>query len=288
MNNLPKISILMNCFNGEEYLRDALDSAIQQSYDDWELIFYNNASYDDSKKIFLSYKDDRLKYFERNTNVGIVFARNEALCHAKGEWIAILDVDDIWSKSKLEEQIKALKSINSQKPIVVFSNCEVITKDKTLKLDQENSKEKLFEKLLSFDISIPWSSVLISRDLLTEFNGFDTKFPNAHDLDFLLKSARNYNFVHLTQRLVSVRYHSNSLTSANKDEDGQYYKEILSVLEQYSDNESAIIGSTKIKVSYLMLLLRKLEVLKFFKYISSFTFSELRYFPRIFLKRFFN
>ena len=97
MNINPKISILMNCLNGEEFLESAISSVMNQTYPNWELIFYNNASVDQSKNIFLSFTDERLRYFERTSTIEIALARNDALLHASGEWIAILDVDDVWA-----------------------------------------------------------------------------------------------------------------------------------------------------------------------------------------------
>ena len=65
----PLVSIIVNCFNGEEYLRDALDSIITQTYKNWEIIFWDNQSNDKSAKIFKDYKDDRLKYYCADSHI---------------------------------------------------------------------------------------------------------------------------------------------------------------------------------------------------------------------------
>ena len=63
----PLISIIMNCYNGDKYLKKSINSILQQSYNNWELIFWDNQSTDKSKKILLSYKDKRVKYFKSNS-----------------------------------------------------------------------------------------------------------------------------------------------------------------------------------------------------------------------------
>ena len=73
MKNEPLVSIIMNCYNGEEYLRDAIDSVINQTYDNWELIFWDNVSTDKSAEIFKSYKDKRLKYYCASAHTKILY-----------------------------------------------------------------------------------------------------------------------------------------------------------------------------------------------------------------------
>ena len=105
-NNQPLVSIIMNCFNGEKYLKDSIDSVISQTYENWEIIFWDNQSNDKSEKIFKNYKDDRLKYYYADSHTEILYkAKNNALRKANGQFIAFLDVDDWWLPKKLEKQI---------------------------------------------------------------------------------------------------------------------------------------------------------------------------------------
>ena len=100
----PKISIIMNCYNGDRFLLEAIQSVIKQTYKKWELIFFDNKSNDNSKKIFFSFYDKRLKYFYAKRHTSLYEARNEAIKKATGEYIAFIDTDDIWIKKKLEIQ----------------------------------------------------------------------------------------------------------------------------------------------------------------------------------------
>ena len=95
----------MNCHNGEKYLKKSISSVISQNYKNWELIFWNNVSHDKSKKIFKSFKDKRLKYFESKKFKKLYEARNSAIRKAKGKYICFLDTDDWWVNSKLKNQV---------------------------------------------------------------------------------------------------------------------------------------------------------------------------------------
>lgn len=99
------VSIIMNCYNGEKYLREALDSVLAQTYSNWELIFWDNQSTDRSAEIFKSYDDPCLKYHYAPTHTRLYEARNYAIEKASGEFLAFLDVDDWWEPEKLALQV---------------------------------------------------------------------------------------------------------------------------------------------------------------------------------------
>ena len=94
MNKNNLVSIIMNCHNGDKYIKEAINSITKQSYKNWELIFFDNASSDDSAKIVKKYNDKRIKYYySKFVNLGI--ARKKALGKCKGDFIAFLDCDDL-------------------------------------------------------------------------------------------------------------------------------------------------------------------------------------------------
>ena len=96
-----KVSVIMNCHNGEKYLRRAIKSIFDQTYSNLEIIFFDNCSNDSSAKIVKSYDDKRIKYFYSKKKLKLYEARNQAVKKAKGIYLSFLDVDDIWSKEKI-------------------------------------------------------------------------------------------------------------------------------------------------------------------------------------------
>ena len=99
----PLLSIIVNCYNGEEYLKDCLKSILKQSYKNWELIFWDNISTDQSKNILKQFKDKRIKYFKSKKFTSLYEARNLAVSKAKGDYVSFLDTDDLWKRNKLSE-----------------------------------------------------------------------------------------------------------------------------------------------------------------------------------------
>ena len=138
-NNSSLVSIIMNCYNGEKYLKQSLNSILKQTYQNWELIFWDNRSTDNSKKIYKSFNDNRFKYFFSDKHTNLHDARNLALDKAKGDFIAFLDTDDWWLPYKLEKQIPFFKNEEIK---LVYGNCWIY---------KENSicKKRLYSKKTS-------------------------------------------------------------------------------------------------------------------------------------------
>lgn len=101
----PLVSVIMNCYNGEKYLKAAIDSVLAQTYQNWEIIFWDNQSTDRSAEIFKSYGNPRLKYCYAPKHTWLYEARNYAIEKASGDFFAFLDVDDWWLPQKLEQQM---------------------------------------------------------------------------------------------------------------------------------------------------------------------------------------
>lgn len=123
------VSIILNCFNGQQFLSEALNTVINQTYKNWELIFCDNQSTDKSKEIFNLFKNKKFKYFKTKNFLNLYEARNFAISKSKGEFLSFIDVDDLWHKDKLEKQIKLFKDSNVA---VVYGNF-IIEKNKKKK-----------------------------------------------------------------------------------------------------------------------------------------------------------
>ncbi len=103
------VSVIMPSWNTAEYIGDSIQSVLNQTYSNWELLIVDDCSSDNTDEVVKSFQDERIIYLKNETNSGAALTRNRALREAKGEWIAFLDSDDLWSPQKLEHQISFMK-----------------------------------------------------------------------------------------------------------------------------------------------------------------------------------
>lgn len=151
---MPEVSVIMNCYNGERYLREAIDSVMAQDFTDWELVFWDNASTDASAEIVQSYADPRVRYFRCETNVPLGHARKLAVAEARGTWVGFLDTDDLWFPNKLSVQLAALAGRDD---VLCYAGIAEIEADGTLireLLPRYASGNMLEAQLNQFDINM--------------------------------------------------------------------------------------------------------------------------------------
>lgn len=103
------VSIITPAYNTAEFIKETIESVLNQTYKNWELIIVDDCSTDGTDEIVKQIKDDRIKYLKNDMNSGAAISRNKALAFASGRWIAFLDSDDIWLSNKLEKQISFME-----------------------------------------------------------------------------------------------------------------------------------------------------------------------------------
>jgi glycosyltransferase involved in cell wall biosynthesis len=222
----PLISVLMNCYNGEKYIREAVDSVINQTYENWEIIFWDNQSSDSSAKFFLEYDDCRLKYFYAQKHTELGDARVEAMSKAKGSWVGILDVDDIWCKEKLEYQLDIInKSLDdgvelglvygkvleiNERGIEVGELAHTNYKNKTLPNDM------ILKELLLKGNFIMSPSILFSMNAFKQIGGFPRGYLNASDYYISCAISSIYRVGVVNKYVAKYREHQNNLTLNQK------------------------------------------------------------------------
>jgi glycosyltransferase involved in cell wall biosynthesis len=165
---MPKVSVIINCLNGENFVRQAIQSVYAQTWQDWEIIFWDNASTDTTPDIAKSFNDGRLRYFRSAETVPLGKARQWAMAEAKGDWLAILDHDDLFLPPRLERQMAELA-----KGDYVFSYAgysEVNEKNELLRtvLPHHRSGAIFSDLLVDFEINI--ATVMMRRDVLAQLN----------------------------------------------------------------------------------------------------------------------
>jgi len=202
----PLVSVIMNCFNGDRYLSNAIDSVLSQTYQNWELIFWDNQSTDSSSKITLSYDDARIKYYYAPTHSLLYEARNQAIMKSCGEFLSFLDVDDWWEPGKLSAQI-----VEFENPEVglVCSNFQIhnynlgttYPKWKQIK----SSRTNLNHLLKEYHIGL--LTMVIRRQAFEDLGGFKNNFHIIGDFDFSIRLATSWKIVTLQSIFANCRLH---------------------------------------------------------------------------------
>ena len=174
MNNYSSglVSIITPLYNGKNYIVSTMESVIDQTYKNWEMIIVDDGSTDGSKELveeFLSNrKESRIKLFENPSNLGISATRNSGLEKAKGQYICFLDSDDLWDQNKIEKELSFLQEVRKKdtKAAFVYCGCRIID-EKGIPTGQIRSvkKEVTYEVLLKDNV-IPCLSVLIDRNII--------------------------------------------------------------------------------------------------------------------------
>jgi len=244
----PRVSVIMNCLNGEKYLKEAINSVYTQTYKDWEIIFWDNASTDRSGEIAQSY-DQRLRYFKGEETIPLGAARNKAIEQARGEFIAFLDSDDIWLPRKLEMQIPLFERDSDVG--LVFSDA-IYFSDKDRRLQLYGNKKppcgKIFSHLLKHYF-LCLGTVVLRRDALIGIDEwFDERFMVAEEADLFLRMAYKWKCDYANESLVMYRMHENNLTSLMSD---QCPKEMELVLEKLMQLHTNIISDYKDEIDIM-------------------------------------
>ena len=207
----------MNCFNCSKYLEEAIDSVYAQTYKNWEIIFWDNASTDNSAEIAKKY-DDKLRYFTSDKTVPLGHARNFAIGKTRGEYIAFLDCDDVWLPDKLEKQIEIFDA--KRDVMLVYSDCYIVDSDgNTMKTAFESQKPvrgHIFNELLSRYNFIPLLTAVIKKEVLDEIGLFEDDYKIAADYDLFLKIAYKHPVDYVEECLAKYRVHDSNF-SINQD-----------------------------------------------------------------------
>ncbi|AUM96479.1 TPA: glycosyltransferase [Clostridium botulinum] len=158
----PLISIIMPVYNCQEYIEKAINSVIAQTYKSWELIVIDDESKDNTIKIIekLSNKDQRIRFYKNEKNLGVSETRNKGISLANGEWIAFLDSDDMWKPSKLEKQIIISNTVEAE---FIFTGSSFINENGIYYEGILEVPEKVNYKKLRNHNVISCSSVLIKK-----------------------------------------------------------------------------------------------------------------------------
>lgn len=248
----PIVSVIMNCLNCAKYLREAINSVFTQTYTDWEIIFWDNASTDNSEEIAKSY-GEKVRYFRSDKTYPLGKARNLAMEKARGKYIAFLDCDDIWMPEKLERQLPLFYK-NSEIGLV-FSNFFLV-KDNGDFIKEGFRRDLpprgyVFRELLIRNFVI-LSTATIRKDCLERTGLFDPRYNLSEEYDLFLRIARLYHFDYILEPLARYRVHEESWGQKYRD---KMREETISIFQGLLNKEGT--EPSDIHSAYLVLHIDK-------------------------------
>lgn len=218
----PKVSIVCPTFNGATrgYLREAIESALNQTFKDFELIIVDDGSTDHTKEVCVPYLEDSRVHYIFQPNGGPASARNAGISASTGEFICFLDDDDLWKAEKLQRQIEYIDAqlSNFSNWGMVFTWVELIDAQGNIIGYRGHQQTGLIYKDLFFgNIIDATSSVLVKREVLDQVGFFDEKNKQCEDWDMWLRIAKNYLIFPIQEYLVQHREHKHRLSSSSEE-----------------------------------------------------------------------
>jgi glycosyltransferase involved in cell wall biosynthesis len=248
------VTVVINCLDGERYLREALDSVFAQTYPDWEIVFWDNHSSDATGRIASSY-GDRVRYFRSDETHPLGQARNLALHEAKGDLIAFLDADDIWLPRKLEKQVPLFER-NADVGLVF---CDTIFFNDRGDIGpvyraRKPPRGRVFRQLLS-DYFLSMETAVVRRRALDGLGEwFDGRLRVAEEKDLFLRLAHGWELDYVDEPLAKWRVHPESHTYRNFDRFGVENAMILDKLRRleagFDDLYAAEVESFQRKIAW--------------------------------------
>ena len=211
---MPKVSVLMPAYNAEQYINQAIDSIISQTYTDWELIIANDGSTDNTENIILSYSDPRIKYIKSEINKGLIYTRNLLITNSLGKYIAFLDSDDLALPNRLEQQVNFLDN-NQDYGLCGTWGMMIDDKGDTVKKINLPSNNEEIKCSLLFINTFVQSSIMIHKQILVKYP-YNNDFPLAEDYELWCGLSRSYKLKNLPVHLAKYRWHETNISKSRK------------------------------------------------------------------------
>jgi glycosyltransferase involved in cell wall biosynthesis len=189
MSNKETISILITCLNGERYIKRCIDSILNQTYQNFIIIFLNDGSVDNTKKIISEYNNEKIKYFENEKNMGRGYSRNKLLSLSETEYSCWCDIDDFMDENKLDIQISYMTSNDVNFLATEMFDCDNDGNVLGLGCNKKENIESLTYEMLLQNNSINHPTVMFKTNI-AKLVGFNENFYFNEDWDFYKRAYK--------------------------------------------------------------------------------------------------
>ena len=195
----PLVSIILPTFNRAHILGRTIENIFEQTYKNWELFIIDDASVDNTEELVRKFQDERILYIKNDKNKGEAGSRNVAIRIARGAYIANQDSDDLWTPTKLEEEVRLLEgaasgvgAAYSQMKKTFFDGREVVVPADS----QDKTSGNLLEVFLRGDFFITGQALLMKTECIRAIEGYDENLRLLNDIEFLIRFAKRYKFIY--------------------------------------------------------------------------------------------
>ena len=248
---MPKVSVIIPAYNAMAYLPETLESVLNQTFTDFEVLIINDGSPDGIVEWASEIKDSRVKLISQE-NQGISGARNTGLWSSQGEYLAFLDADDIWEANKLEKQVEYLEKHLD----VGLVSCWISNVDRNGNFidiyDYYKSGNELKKDLFRSNILSCGSTPLVRRICFEKVGFFERSLKSAEDWDMWLRIAMHFSIFVIQEPLVRYRRYPNSMSTNFRlmiqELDKVMERSFQSVPEEFKNVER--IGSSHLSIQY--------------------------------------
>lgn len=211
----PLVSVIMPVYNSERYLKEAIESILNQTFQDFEFLIFDDGSTDNSKEIIKEYvdKDDRIVPFFSEINCGYVVHLNKGIELAKGEFIARMDSDDISLPTRFEKQIDFLKK-NPHIGVLGSSTILINEDGKEIGAFKKETDYQLLHFLSYFMNPISHPTVMFRKEIVFYLKGYRLEYMPAEDYNLWVRALKHTKVASLKESLLTYRVHSKSISKA--------------------------------------------------------------------------
>ncbi len=219
MGESPLVSVLMGVYNEETYLPAAIDSILNQTYENLELIIVDDASTDSSREIIESYDDSRIVLLENETNRGLTVSLNRALETASGMYVARQDADDVSEPKRLEKQVEFLET---QEEVALVGTGTLLINESDNVVDRRVGYcNPTYEDFLKKN-RLVHGTILARRSAIELVGGYDEFFRYSQDYDLWLRLLEEHEIANIPTPLYRLRVHDESVYFTRRDESALY------------------------------------------------------------------
>lgn len=242
------VSAIIPTHNRADLLLKAIESILNQTYKNIEIIIIDDASTDDTEEVVLSLKNDKITYHKVIESKGGNHARNLGAEKARGKYIAFLDDDDIWREDKIQKQVAALQ--NNEKAGLVYTGSKIIyTNSGNTYVNSPQKKGDLSKEILMKNYVGTTSSVLLEKAVFLEAGGFDNDMPALQDYDLWVRVAQIAEIEAVDEPLINYYYHTkNGQISDNFEK----ITKAISIFDKKYESKLQALGTAKLQEKMML------------------------------------